>query len=474
MLTISRIHQKTWPALLTVCLTLVIWLGSKAYYEDWFSDPFKYPAKAASLGATILMCWCVVLSTRLRPIEAFFGGLDKVYQVHKRIGRWAFFLIVLHPIFLSAHNFPDFLVFLQELGFLEPLGDRYLWGHNVGVATFLMMAGLMSLTLWLKIPYHLWKMTHEWFGGVLILAAAHVLIVNRDVTTYPLLRIWVYGFLALALASFVYTRFFYRFYGPRFDYTVSEIAKHGDVIQATLRPVQEKMEFKPSQFVYLVVRKEGITPEPHPYSIASGYNPRNRIKLGIKQSGDHTRSLDRLERGDPVLLYGPYGHFSDRFLSGVGDCVFIAGGIGITPFLGMWHVALHSEERLDPREAPEQLRRMHPELIRTWRSPVVSLFYICRTRGDASFDEDIRQEVAISRFHGFKAFEERGHHYECYITSEQGRITAAYVRERVKGGLQDKNIFLCGPSPMVASFVEQLSALGVRARQIIVEDFNLL
>lgn len=383
MLTISKIHQKTWPALLTVCATLIVWLGSKAYYDDWFSDPCKYPAKAASLSATILMCWCAVLSTRLRPLEAFFGGQDKVYQVHKRIGRWSFFLIVLHPLFLSAHNLPDFLVFFQELGFLRPSGNPYLWGHNIGVATFSLMAGLMIFTLWVKIPYHVWKITHEWFGGVLLLAAGHVLIVDRDVAAYPFLRIWVYGFLALALASFVYIRFFYRFCGPHFHYTISEIEKHGDVVQATLSPIQEKMEFKPSQFVYLVVHKEGITPEPHPYSIACGYNSSNRIKLGIKQSGDHTRSLDRLETGDSVTLYGPYGQFSDRFLSAERGCIFIGGGIGITPFLGMWHVALHSEERIEAREAPERLRRMHPELIRTWKSPLVFLFYVCRTMADA-------------------------------------------------------------------------------------------
>jgi predicted ferric reductase len=234
------------------------------------------------------------------------------------------------------------------------------------------------------------------------------------------------------------------------------------------------MDFKPSQFVYLVVHKEGITPEPHPYSIACGYNLDYLIKLGIRKSGDHTRTLDRLETGDDVTLYGPYGHFSDRFLSGKGDCVFIGGGIGITPFLGMWHVALHSEERLDTREVPERLRHLHPELVETWKSPLVYLFYTCRTEDDAVFDHDIKHEVTTSHFHGFRAFEERGHHYELYLTSTQGRITAHYVNRRVKGGLRDKNIFLCGPSPMVESLINQFKSLRVKDRQIIVEDFNLV
>ncbi len=463
-----------WPVSFTVFATWVIWLVSKGYYQDWFSDPFKYPAKAASLGATVLMCWGIVLSTRFGVLEDFFGGLDKMYQVHKRIGQWAFFLILTHPIFLSAHNLPDMSLFFRELGFLEPKGSRYLWGHNVGVTALFIMTGLMILTLWIKIPYHVWKKTHEWFGLVVCLVAAHILVVDRDVSAYPYLKIWMSGLLLLAIASFLYIRFFYRFWGPRYQYRVSALSRHGEVLEITLSPSRKKMDFKPSQFVYLVVNKKTITSEPHPYSIACGYNLDNLIKLGIKKTGDHTRSLEGLEQEDMVTLYGPYGRFSDRFLAGDRDCIFIAGGIGITPFLGMWYVALHSEERLNTWEVPERLRHLHPELIKTWKSPLVYLFYVCRTEADAGFDDDIRHEVSRSHYHGFRKFEDRGHHYELYLTSKQGRITADYVDRQVKGGVRNKFIFLCGPSPMVESLITQFNSVGVMNERIIVEDFNLV
>jgi predicted ferric reductase len=82
-------------------------------------------------------------------------------------------------------------------------------------------------------------------------------------------------------------------------------------------------------------------------------------------------------------------------------------------------------------------------------------------------------EVILSHLHGFAAFEERGHHYELYLASRQGLITAEYVNRQVKGGVRDKNIFLCGPSPMVNSLIAQFNTLGVSDNQIIVEDFNL-
>jgi predicted ferric reductase len=474
MLSTSNTSQNMKPVLLTVAITLVIWLGSKWYFNDWFENPYKYPAKAASLAATVLLCWCVLLSTRNHVLEKYFHGLDKVYQIHKRLGKAAFWLIILHPLFLALDRLPDLIAFLQRLWFMDPHGDRYKIGHNLGLAALLLMIVLLVPTLWVKIPYHRWKRTHEWFGALLVLVMVHILVVNRDVAAYPLLRYWVYGLLSLALVSFIYIRFLYRFIGPRFRYRVAEIERFRDVLEITFTPVGKKMPFRPSQFVYLVIQKDGITPEPHPYSIACGYNLDSRFKLGIKKAGDHTRSLDLLEPGDEVTVYGPYGHFSDRFLTADRDCVFIGGGIGITPFLGMWHVALHSGERPMPPDTNKSLIALHPEISRDWKSPRVALFYLVPTQEQASFDNDIRNEVILSHFHGFPAFEERGHHYELYEDVRQGFITADYIDSCVQGGVRDKYIFLCGPSPMVTGLIRQFRKMGIPEDQIIIEDFNLI
>jgi predicted ferric reductase len=473
MLTISKTRQRIGPIVILVAATLAIWLLSKWFFEDWFDNPYKYIAKTASLTTTVLMCIGIVLSARWRFLESFFGGLDKVYQVHKRLGRLSFFLILFHPVFLAVDRLPDVLAFLRALWLYYPEGDRYLWGQNVGVITFLGFATLMALTLWIRIPYHLWKKTHEYFGLVVVGVLLHVYLVNADVASYPVLTVWLYGWLGLALGSFVFFRFFYRYWGPRFTYRVSQIERVDDILEVIFTPQGRKMDFRPGQFVYLVVRKEGIKPEPHPYSIACGYNLEANLKIGIKKVGDHTRTLERLEVGDPVILYGPYGHFSDAFLRADRDCVFIGAGIGITPFIGMWHVALHSEEQYDKDQVPAPIRELHPEILKSWKSPRVFLFYVCRKVFEASFDNDIRNEVILSKFHGFPQLEERGHHYELYLSSDQGRINAEYIDHQTKGGVTDKYIFLCGPSPMVNALIRQFEYMGVPKSQIIVEDFNL-
>lgn len=474
MLSTSKTSQNYNPVALTITITFAIWLGSKWYFNDWFDNPYKYPAKAASLTATVLLCWCMLLTTRNHVIEKYFHGLDKVYQIHKRLGKAAFVLIILHPLFLAMDRLPSLSTFLQGLWFMAPQGDRYKTGHNLGLTALLLMIVLLVPTLWVKIPYHRWKRTHEWFGALLVLVIVHIFVANRDVAAYPLLRYWMYGLLSLALVSFMYIRFLYRFIGPRYRYRIDEIERVGEVLELTFAPVMEKMSFRPSQFVYLVIHKDRITTEPHPYSIACGYNLDSRFKLGIKKAGDHTRSLDLLEPGDEVTVYGPYGHFSDRFLEADRDCIFIGGGIGITPFLGMWHVALHTGERPAPPGIEASVLALHPEISRDWKSPAVALFYLVPTQDQASFDNDIRNEVILSHFHGFPAFEERGHHYELYENVRQGLITAEYIDSRVQGGVRDKNIFLCGPSPMVAGLIKQFKNMGIRDDQIIIEDFNLV
>jgi len=474
MLTISHLRQRMFPVWLSVGVTLCLWLGSKWWYADWFTDPFQYPAKAASLTSTLLLCWCFFLSARWRLAENYFGGLDKTYQVHKRLGKWAFLLILVHPVFLAVHRLPDLVSFLAYLWF-EPSGnDPYLLGKNLGVAAILPFAGLVIISLRRSVAYHVWKRLHEWMGLVLALTIAHVLLVDADIAAYPLLGIWMYGVLGLAAASFAYTRFLYPVLGPRRSFTVANVEPVGDVREFTLTPKDRPMDFKPSQFVYLMVRKPGITAEPHPYSIASGFSLSGTLKLGIKAVGDHTRSLALLGPGDNVDVYGPYGRFSDLFLNSPNACVFIGAGIGITPFIGMWHVALHTEERMSRSMINERLRRVHPEIVNDWKSPRVALFYISRTLEEASFDDDIKREVSQSPIRTLEELERQGHLYELYLSEAKGRFTAAYAATRLGEGFLDRNFFLCGPTVMMESLIDQLLEMGVPARRIVVEDFNLV
>jgi predicted ferric reductase len=457
--------------ILSLICTITIWVGSKWFYADWFANPYKYVAKTASLGATVLFCWSFILSARYKIIENWFGGLDKVYKAHSKIGMLSFGLILFHPVFLAVNRLPDVAVFLTNLGF-QAWSDNYLLGHNLGVIAFLSLVALLFITAWQKIPYHIWRQTHEWFGIFGMLVFLHIFFVDADIAKYPLLKVWMYSWLFLAAMSFIWIRFLYTKFGPVYRYKISGLEMIENVFfEITLLPIHKHMEFLPSQHVFLELENSKFGRERHPFSIAKIPNSDGEIKLGIKALGDYTSRLNRLQLGDAVKLYGPYGSFSEKFLSKTRDCVFIGAGIGITPFLGMWEMALNASDELNQELAQEAEHENKTKPTKLYKNPRVHLYYVCDTIENATFHNDIAQIEIKNKFSGFSDFEKRGHRYELFLCPKKRKITAEYIAQN-SGDLTGKFIFICGPAAMKNSLIKQLKSLGVQNKNIITEEFD--
>lgn len=76
--------------------------------------------------------------------------------------------------------------------------------------------------------------------------------------------------------------------------------------------------------------QEGFESAPHPFSISGGHG--QTLYFTVKTSGDHTKNIyDNLQAGSKVTLDRAYGHMIIE--EGRENQVWIAGGIGITPFI---------------------------------------------------------------------------------------------------------------------------------------------
>ncbi|WP_373316000.1 ferric reductase-like transmembrane domain-containing protein [Cohnella xylanilytica] len=53
----------------------------------------------------ILMAFALLLATRSRVLERFFGGLDRMYALHRQAGTWIFLLLLLHFLVMPLN--PD-------------------------------------------------------------------------------------------------------------------------------------------------------------------------------------------------------------------------------------------------------------------------------------------------------------------------------------------------------------------------------
>jgi len=399
-----------------------------------FSYPWKVAAKFCAFNAIVLLSIDFMLSVRAGWMESMFGGLDRQYIVHRLTGRASVMFMLLHPVFLLIHR--SFSLETLKV-FLVPGLD---WSVSLGTISLIVTILLISITLLVRLPYHIWFITHRFMIVVLILAYVHTVLAGSDVKAHPVLMGVLSFFFAAGVTSDLYMALIHR---PLNALTmkVKGARTFSDITELIIdRP--KGFSFEPGQFVFVqfpdVNRMEFF-----PFSISSD-RYEDHIRLSIRASGDTTRKLSgNIQRGDKVRIIGPYGMFGRRYRSHYRDMVWIAGGIGITPFLSM---AMNES--------------VHP----TGRN--IDLFYVIRTHKDAHYDHELMRESSRNRHL----------RYRHWLSDVSGRITAEDISMLLGPGerLRDRVLLLCGPPPMMEDLSRQFRKLGVPAKNIIYEDFNLL
>lgn len=186
------------------------------------------------------------------------------------------------------------------------------------------------------------------------------------------------------------------------------------------------------------------------FSIASAPNE-GHVQLTTKFSAKGSsfkNELSRLRVGDSVEAYGPKGDFSVR--EGISDYIFIAGGIGITPFRSIIFDLDHKNMPLN-----------------------ISLLYINRTT-DIIFKEELEavasghKEFRINYFiSGEKVSEEK---VEENIKILPGRINKQALEKVIKN-TQTTVFYVSGPETMVYYFEDLLSELGVPRGNIVCDYY---
>lgn len=418
----------------SLAATLVIWITTLSDYRFIRNDPFLFLSKMAALVGTVGMCWTFLFSTRLQLLEVMFSGLDKVYHAHRLLAILSFSLICSHPLFQILRFIPNW-----QKGILFFLHEWVAIGW--GILALVLFITLISLTLWIKIPYHIWKRTHEFFIFVLLLAFIHTVWIDKQVNDSLLLSIWLYGFMTLACICYIYIRFFYWRVGPRYPYSIRSIEKRGKIWNIQLKPLEKEMHYQPAQFIYITFDNPKVSKEPHPFSVSSSPD-HDFLRISIKNLGDYTSRLDALQPGDKATIWGPYGRFYEKFLFETKkDAVLISGGIGITPFLSLLHF---EADHLNKRKT--------------------IVFYCVKNRSRAYFHEEI--EALAQRDPSIVYFP--------WYSDSQGFMNIEDVKKKIGENLKGKIYFLCGPLSMMNLFTDQLTQNGVKNQNIVFEDFNLL
>jgi predicted ferric reductase len=387
------------------------------------------------LGIVLFAC-TLILSARLSFLEDYFGGLDRMYNVHHIMGTFAFILLSIHPIVLATRYLADSPY--DAVLFLLPSGD---WSKNFGIISFLMLMTLLAVTFYAKWRYQLRKFLHQFLGTAFFIGALHGFMMPSDLSGEVWLM-WPIMFLcACGLSAYLYRTVFGRFLVSRFSYTVVAVNRlDASVTEIVMEPMGiEKMEYLPGQFIFVSFKKGGVKSETHPFSISSAPHEL-QLRITVKALGDYTATLPNLTVGATARIEGPFGSFSYQHVENKKH-IWIAGGIGITPFLNM-----------------ARSLEVNPDA-----GYVVDFYYSTRTKQEMIFLPElmaIAETYPALRIIPFNA-------------DEKGFLSMDVV-EQMSEGVDGKDIFVCGPPAMMHSIVAQCGDKGVPAHMIHSEEFKLL
>jgi predicted ferric reductase len=373
------------------------------------------------------MACALVLAARPKWAEPFFGGLDKMYIAHRRIATAAFLLIFVHVLTV-------------------PISLRWKLGNYLAVVAFTGIVALVLISLAPRMPllnklsggtYEGWKNLKRLMGIFFIVAFIHALTVPSPLDALIAIS-WTQVFFVIGAAAYLYTEIFGRFFKKYRPYTVAA-ANHpnASTTEVILRAKKEALTHqRAGQFLFVRFPSDKALDESHPFTISSA--PREDVlRITVKASGDFTRALfANLKPGMDAVVEGPYGLFD--YKTGGDKQIWIAGGIGLTPFLSF-------------------IRAMDGSLDRD-----VDFYYTVRHAEEALFVDEI--EAAA------KANPRLRPHIR--YSTRDGALTVEAIAADAGGRVNDHHVYMCGPLPMVQAFAQKFLMLGVPQENIHYEEFN--
>lgn len=416
-------------AVVLLALPVVEWVRF-AYFTLRWPDVLLELSRLLAVMGFVVLFFQYVLSSRVRIFEATIG-LDRLIVAHRQTGIAALLLLLLHGVFLTTYEL--------SLGFLSLRWEKLL---GIGALLLLLVVGGAAL-LWKSLgwQYETWKRIHYASYVILPVGFVHGLLLGSTMRGSDVLTIyfWVLlGIYVLLIASRVVKRLTVRA-NPYYVAAV-ERESHDTVSLYFDGPVPS---FDPGQFMIVNLEKQqGGYSESHPYTISSAPED-DRLRLSAKAIGDFSSSVADVTPGSKALIEAPYGAFSYRTVPGQ-SLVFIAGGIGITPFLS-------------------QLRALRAR----GESRRVRLIWGNKTQEDIAFRDEL--QAAERELPDFSLVHVLSHEE---WDGETGFVDAELIRKYVDD-VETAEFFVCGPPVMMKMVIPLLGELGAPASRVHFERFAL-
>jgi predicted ferric reductase len=393
----------------------------------------------ALLGTYLVLVELLLMSRSPFLDQAF--GMDRTAAAHRWIGFGATWLIVAHVVLTTVGwSMGDGSSVVAEAWTLLTVYPFVLWAA-VALALFVLLATMSVRAARRRISYEGWFSIHLYAYLAVALAFAHQLTVGRDFVDDPVARIYWVGLYAVVVALILV----FRFGSPivlslRHRLRVARVEREGPgvvSVYVTGRDL-DRLAVRAGQWFQWRFLRRGGWWRAHPFSISAAPNG-HFLRLTIRDLGDDTHQFQDLPVGTPVFIEGPYG-----ILTGASRTrqrvLLVAGGIGIAPLR-----ALFAGLAAGPGDLTLVYRASRPEdvvfrdeLDRLAAARGATVHYLVGRRGTPAMPADPLAPEPL------------------------GRLVPDIV---------DRDVYVCGPIPMMDRVEKTLRALGVPGGQVHLERF---
>ena len=377
-----------------------------------------------------LMSLAMLLATRPVWLETPLGGMDRIYRTHKWAGILAVVFAGLHWLIEMSSDILKATIGRAGrvpketfTGFLEVLRDL---AGDMGEWAIYALLAMLAVTLWKRFPYRSWRVLHKAMPVLYLMLVFHAaLLAPKAYWQQPagavlalLLAAGVYGAVRSLLGSIGRSRM-------ATGHIVAIEHPSSDITTVRCHLESSWRGHRPGQFAFVRFDDgEGA----HPFTIASADQGDNTVSFQIKALGDYTGTLaQRLHVGQTVRVEGPYGRFDLARRNPKARQIWIAGGIGVTPFLA-WLESLQAN--------PDQ-------------APAADLHYCTRDQEGDPF---------VPRLQGLCA------HLPTIQLHIHGARQGATLNAEALQSAHRAEIWFCGPSGLASSLRQGLRKLGIRTR----------
>ncbi|MEU6676483.1 ferredoxin reductase family protein [Streptomyces sp. NPDC046925] len=390
--------------------------------------------RLTGLYSALIMAFQLVLVARLPWLDRRIG-MDRLTSWHRWTGFALLWTLLAHVVFISFGYADGAGVGpVTELVDLAETTEGVLRAI-VAFGIILTIGAVSARYARRRLAYETWHFLHLYTYAAVVLAFTHQVAVGTTFTSSPAATAYWYGVWAVALGAVLTGRVVLPLWrNARHRFRVAAVVPESDdvvSIHITGRDL-DKLPAQAGQFFLWRFLTKDRWWQANPFSLSAAPDGRG-LRLTAKAAGEGSAALRHLKPGTRVFAEGPYGAFTTLHRTRT-DALLIAGGVGVTPIRA---------------------------LLEDLEGHAVVIYRVASERDAVLYDE--LRDLALAK----------GAELHLVTGSPTPDKLAPRELRRMVSDIADRDVFLCGPPPMMNAVLGTLDQLGVPKQQIHFERFSL-